>query len=93
VLGSAIALKLLFGLPLLAGVLITGLDVLIVLALQGRGFRWIEALVIALIATIACCFTYEIFFAQPLWREAIGGLVPSAELLHNRQMLYLWPGA
>jgi manganese transport protein len=92
VLGSAIALKLLFGLPLLAGVLITGLDVLIVLALQGRGFRWLEALVITLIATIGGCFAYEIFFAQPLWREALGGLVPSAELLRNREMLYLAVG-
>src|SRR5580658_8782772 len=56
VLGSAVALKLLFGLPLLAGVLITGFDVLLVLALQGRGFRVIEALVITLIGTIALCF-------------------------------------
>src|SRR6266404_4828681 len=63
VLGSAVALKLLFGLPLLAGVLITALDVLIVLAMQGRGFRLIEAFVVTLIATIAACFAYEIFFA------------------------------
>src|SRR5580692_2533078 len=83
VLGSAVALKLLFGLPLLAGVLLTGLDVLLVLALQGRGFRVIEALVITLIVTIAGCFAYEIFFAQPLWREAAVGLIPAAELLHN----------
>ncbi len=89
VLGSAVALKLLFGLPLLAGVFITGFDVLIVLALQGRGFRWIEALVITLMATIGVCFGYEIFFAQPLWREAAGGLLPTAELLRNREMLYL----
>src|SRR5213078_1208931 len=89
VLGSAVALKLLFGLPLLAGVLITGLDVLIILALQGRGFRWIEAMVIALIASIAGCFAYEIFFAQPLWREAAGGLIPTVDLLRNREMLYL----
>jgi manganese transport protein len=89
VLGSAVALKLLFGLPLLVGVLLTGLDVLIVLALQGRGFRWIEAMVIALIATIAACFVYEIFIAQPLWREAAVGLIPTVDLLRNRQMLYL----
>jgi manganese transport protein len=92
VLGSAVALKLLFGLPLLAGVLLTGLDVLLVLALQGRGFRVIEALVITLIVTIAGCFAYEIFFAQPLWREAAVGLIPTAELLHNRQMVYLAVG-
>src|SRR5271163_334979 len=89
VLGSAVALKLLFGLPLLPGVIITGLDVLIVLALQGRGFRIIEAFVVTLIATIAGCFAYEIFFSHPIWREAIVGLVPRAEILHNREMLYI----
>jgi manganese transport protein len=89
VLGSAVALKLLFGLPLLAGVIITGLDVLIVLALQGRGFRIIEAFVVTLIATIAACFAYEIFFSHPIWREAVVGLIPRAEILHNREMLYI----
>jgi manganese transport protein len=57
--------------------------------MQGRGFRWIEALVVCLIATIAGCFAYEVFFAQPLWREAAVGLIPSAEILRNRDMLYL----
>src|SRR5579871_2032436 len=80
VLGSAVALKLLFGIPLLAGVLITAFDVLVILALQGRGFRWIEALVVALIATIAACFAYEIFFARPLWLEAARGFIPQAEI-------------
>jgi manganese transport protein len=89
VLGSAVALQLLFGMPLLAGVIITGLDVLIVLAMQGRGFRWIEMLVVTLIATIAGCFAYEIFFAQPLWRDAAGGLIPTSEILRNREMLYI----
>jgi manganese transport protein len=89
VLGSAVALKLLFGLPLLAGVLITALDVLIVLALQGRGFRLIEAFVVTLIASIAACFAYEIFWAQPLWREAVRGFIPHAEILRNREMLYI----
>ena len=89
VLGSAIALKLLFGLPLLAGVLLTGLDVLLVLALQGRGFRVLETLVITLIATIAACFAYEIFFARPLWLEAARGFLPTMEILRNREMLYL----
>src|ERR1700732_2538952 len=89
VLGSAVALKLLFGLPLLAGVLITALDVLIVLALQGPVFRLIEAFVVTLIASIAACFAYEIFFAQPLWREAAQGLIPRAEILRNREMLYI----
>jgi manganese transport protein len=89
VLGSAVALKLLFGLPLLAGVLITALDVLIVLALQGRGFRLIEAFVVTLIATIGACFAYEIFFARPLWLEAAHGLIPRAEIFRNREMLYI----
>src|SRR6201997_4992565 len=89
VLGSAVALKLLFGLPLLAGVLITALDVLIVLALQGRGFRLIEVFVVTLIATIAACFAYELLFAQPLWHEAAQGLIPRAEILRNREMLYI----
>jgi manganese transport protein len=89
VLGSAVALQLLFGLPLLAGVLITGLDVLLVLALQGRGFRLVEAFVVTLIGTIAACFAYEIFFAHPLWREATIGFLPRAEILRNREMLYI----
>src|SRR6202050_1602151 len=89
VLGSAVALKLLFGLPLIAGVLITALDVLVVLALQGRGFRMIEAFVVTLIASIAACFAYEIFVAQPLWREAARGVIPTMEILRNREMLYL----
>jgi len=89
VLGSAVALKLLFGLPLLAGVCLTSVDVLIVLALQGRGFRWIEALVITLILMIGACFAYEIFFARPLWLEAAAGFVPTSEILRNRDMLYL----
>src|SRR5882757_9717285 len=89
VLGSAVALKLLLGLPLIAGVLITALDVLIVLALQGRGFRLIEAFVVTLIVTIAACFAYEIFFAQPIWREAAVGFIPRFEILRNREMLYI----
>jgi manganese transport protein len=89
VLGSAVALKLLFGLPLLVGVIITGLDVLIVLALQGRGFRLIEAFVVTLIATIAGCFGYEILFAHPIWHEAAAGLIPRAEILRNRETLYI----
>src|SRR5256884_1917459 len=89
VLGSAVALKLLFGLPLLAGVLITAFDVLIVLALQGRGFRLVEAFVVTLIGSIAACFAYEIFFAHPLWREAAIGFIPRAEILQNRGMLYI----
>jgi manganese transport protein len=89
VLGSAVALKLLFGIPLLAGVLLTALDVLVVLALQGRGFRLVEAFVVTLIATIAACFAYEIFFARPLWLEAAHGFIPQLEILRNKEMLYI----
>ncbi len=89
VLGSAVALKLLFGLPLLAGVLLTGLDVLLVLALWGHGFRVLETLVITLIMTIAGCFAYEIFFARPLWIEAARGFMPVADIVRNSEMLYL----
>src|SRR3981081_1323138 len=87
VLGSAVALKLLFGLPLLAGMLITALDVLIVLALQGRGFRLVEAFVVTLIVSIAACFAYELFFAQPIWRHAALGFIPHAEILRKKEML------
>src|SRR2546427_4511646 len=66
VLGSAVALKLLFGLPLLAGVILTALGVLLVLALQGRGFRMVEALVVILITMIGACFGFELFFSRPL---------------------------
>jgi manganese transport protein len=89
VLGSAVALKLLFGLPLLAGVLLTALDVLVVLALQGRGFRFIEAFVVTLIATIGACFACEIFFVRPLWLEAAHGFIPQLEILRNKEMLYI----
>ncbi|HXJ15382.1 MAG TPA: Nramp family divalent metal transporter [Candidatus Limnocylindrales bacterium] len=89
VLGSAVALNLLFHIPLLLGVLLTALDVLIVLALQGRGFRLIEAFVITLIASIGICFAYEIFFAHPVWREAARGFIPRAEILRNKEMLYI----
>ena len=89
VLGSAVALKLLFGLPLLVGVLITSLDVFIVLLLQGRGFRLIEVFVVTLIATIGACFAYEIFFSRPLWIEAAHGFIPHLEILRNKDMLYI----
>src|SRR5271165_7428756 len=89
VLGSAVALKLLFGLPLLLGVILTAFDVLLVLLLQGRGFRLVEAFVVTLIATIGVCFAYEIFFARPLWLEAATGFLPRLEILRNKEMLYI----
>lgn len=89
VLGSAVGLKLLFGLPLLVGVVLTALDVLVVLLMQGRGFRLIEAFVVTLIASIALCFAYEIFFARPLWLEAAHGFIPHLEIFRNKEMLYI----
>jgi manganese transport protein len=89
VLGSAVALKLLFGIPLIFGVLLTAVDVLLVLALQGKGFRIVEAFVITLIATIGLCFAYEMFFARPLWIEAAHGFIPTLEILRNKEMLYI----
>jgi len=65
VIGSAIALKLLFHIPIAAGIVITSLDVLVVLYLQNKGFRLLEALVIALIATVGICFLFEIILSQP----------------------------
>ncbi len=89
VLGSAVALNLLFHIPLLFGVILTAMDILVVLLLQGRGFRLLEALVITLILAIAACFAYEIFFARPLWHEAARGFVPSLDLFRSREMLYI----
>ena len=89
VLGSAIAMNLLFGLPLTAGVLITALDVIIVLFLQNRGFRYIEALVGGLIGVIAICFAYEIVVSQPVIGAILGGLVPRLQVVVDPSALYL----
>ena len=87
--GSAIALNLLFGIPLLLGLCLTAFDVLILLALQGKGFRYIEAFIIALIATVAACFAIELFLSKPDWNAALTGYVPTLEILRNPQMLYI----
>ncbi len=89
VVGSAIALQLLFGLPLVWGCVITALDVLAVLYLQNKGFRYIEALVITLIATIGACFAAEIIWSKPGFVGMLLGFVPSPEILHNQDMLYV----
>lgn len=90
VIGSAIALQLLFGIPLLAGVVITSLDVLMILLLQNRGFRYLEAVVIVLIATIGVMFAIEIFFSHPQWSLlAIHLFVPPQGLLTDATMLYI----
>lgn len=90
VIGSAIALQLLFHIPLLIGVLITGADVLIILLLQNRGFRYLEALVITLIGTIAALFGIEVVLSRPEWSAiAYHLVVPSRAILTNPQMLYI----
>jgi manganese transport protein len=89
VIGSAIALNLLFGLPLLAGVCITSLDVLFVLFLQNKGFRYIEALVITLIIIIGGCFAWEIVASQPNFLGIVKGFVPSPQIVADPGMLYI----
>jgi manganese transport protein len=89
VVGSAIGLQLLFGIPLVWGCVITCLDVMLVLFLQNKGFRWIEAIVLTLILTIGGCFAAELFFAKPSLTGVLLGFVPSAEILKNQQMLYV----
>ena len=79
VIGSAVALHLLFGIPKVAGVLITGLDVLAILALMKFGFRKLEAIIVTLVATIAICFMINIIWAQPDWQAVAGGLIPRSQ--------------
>ena len=89
VIGSAIALNLLFHVPIAVGVVLTALDVLIVLLLQHRGFRLLEALVITMIATIAGCFLFEIAYSHPDLGAAARGLLPSLDIVRDRSMLYI----
>lgn len=89
VIGSAVALNLLFGIPLVIGVILTALDVLIVLYLQNKGFRYIEALVAGLITIIAFCFIYELMLSRPSIGGIIQGFVPRAEIISNPGMLYI----
>jgi manganese transport protein len=89
VIGAAIALNLLLGIPLTNGVLLTAADVLIVLVLQRKGFRYIEAIVISLISLIAVCFALELFFSKPEAGAVFKGFVPSAQIVANPEMLYI----
>ena len=89
VVGSAIALQLLFGIPLVWGCVITAMDVLAVLYLQNKGFRYIEALVITLIATIAICFGAELFFSKPTFIGMALGFIPGVHIVTNPGMLYV----
>ena len=89
VIGSAIALNLLFGIPLVYGVLLTAFDVMILLLLQNRGFRWLEAVVITLVATVGICFAAEIIFSRPEIGGVVSGFIPSTQIITNPEMLYI----
>jgi manganese transport protein len=89
VLGAAIALQLLFGIPLLWGVCLTAMDVFLVLYLQNRGFRYVEAIVLTLILGIAGCFAIELWMARPDPVALAAGVIPSVEILRNPEMLYI----
>ena len=89
VIGAGIALNLLFHLPLVIGCGLTALDVLVVLVLQGKGFRYIEALVITLIGTMMVIFTLEMIYARPAWFGVLAGFVPHAEIIRDPAMLYI----
>src|SRR5687767_13919951 len=89
VIGTAIALNLLFGIPLPWGIAITAFDVLLVLYLQNRGFRLLEALIITLIAVVGGCFLFEIIISRPSFTAIAAGFVPSAEIVTNPAMLYI----
>jgi manganese transport protein len=89
VIGSAIALNLLFGIPLIWGVCLTALDVLIILLLHQRGFRWLEAVVITLVAVVGACFAVELFLSRPDAGEVARGLIPTTQILSNPLMLYI----
>lgn len=89
VVGTAIGLNLLFGIPLELGVIITALDVFLILWLQRLGFRWIEAFIITLLGVIFVCFLLQIAMADPDWGQVIRGFAPTVEIVKNPAMLYL----
>lgn len=89
VLGTAIALNLLFGIPLTWGVVITIIDVFLILLLQAKGFRWLESIVAGLIFIILSCFVFELVIAKPDLFPVLQGLVPQKEVITNPSMLYI----
>lgn len=92
VIGSALALQLLFGIPLIFGVIITIFDVLLLLLMQHKGFRYLELLVILLIVTILLCFTVNIILSRPALVAVLQGFIPTLELVTNAEMLYIAVG-
>jgi manganese transport protein len=89
VIGTAIALKLLFGIPLIAGALIAALDAFLLLFLMNKGFRFLEAFIVALLIVIAACFAIQIALAAPPVAAVLGGFIPSSEVVTNPEMLYI----
>jgi manganese transport protein len=89
VIGTAIGLNLLFGVPLEIGVILTALDVFLILWLQNLGFRWIEAFIVTLLGVIAICFAIQIALADPDWGAVIRGFAPTTDIVTNPEMLYL----
>ena len=89
VIGTAIALNLLFNMPLPLGVVLTALDVFLILWLQGKGFRRLEAVVITLTLVIAACFIVEIAYSDPVWGDVMRGFIPQKSVLGDPTMLYL----
>jgi manganese transport protein len=89
VIGSAIALKLLFGIPLTVGIILTALDVMLILLLQHRGYRMLEAVVIALIAMIGACFLFELVISHPAMAEVARGFIPTASIITDKEQLYI----
>lgn len=89
VIGTAIGLNLLFGIPLELGVIITALDVFLILYLQKKGFRWLEAFVVALLGIITVSFGIQVALADPDWGAVIRGFAPTVEIVKNPEMLYL----
>lgn len=89
VIGTAIALNLLFGIPLTLGAILTALDVFIILLLMDRGFRWLEAFVIAMLVVIFLCFVVQIFLAKPVMADLLQGFIPQIAIVTNPAMLYL----
>ena len=87
--GTAIALELLFGIPLLLGVILTALDALLILWLQHRGMRWLEALVAGLIFLVFGCFAAQMVLTQPVWGEVLAGYIPSLSILTEQEQLYI----
>jgi manganese transport protein len=89
VIGSAIALYLLFDIPILIGVMITAVDVLIILYLQNKGFRYLEALIVVLMATIVVIFGFQLIVSAPAIAPLLAGFIPTTQIVFNADMLYL----